>query len=158
MLLPYNYFTQGDHYTFTTDLNLTYKVTFNDLSDNLNTNGNYNVIEFAFFCVDKVTKFKYDARISITLLDLLRKFLEKNQDVLLFVCDANDGKARCRKITFNKWIKEDKGITNIATKHDASFGDQGIYYCSLIVGKDHPFRDIIVSDFLNGDLFWKEYK
>ncbi|MCW3784931.1 DUF6169 family protein [Plebeiibacterium sediminum] len=154
MLRPYNYINLGDYYTFTTDNDLEYTVTFKDLSDNLNTHGKYQVVDFSFFCVNKPIKMKHDPKVSITLLDLVYNFFTKNEYVLLFVCDVSDGKGRCRKITFNKWINQTGLIKNIASKHDSSFMELGVDYCSLIVSNSHPMREEIIDDFYKGDLFY----
>lgn len=158
MSLPYKYINKGNSYSFTTNKSIIYEVVFWDLSNSLNTNDEYRVVELSFFPTNNETNQKYDDRISETIIDIVEKFFLHNSDVLLFVCDSNDGRARCRKITFNKWINQNASLKYLATKYDSEISDAGVYSCSIIIGNAHPLKEKIVNDFNSGNLFYLDSK
>ena len=98
---------------------------------------------------DDKRKSSYDEKISLTILSILRSFFTDKNNVLLFICDAQDDRQCGRNLLFSKWYhiygskayhKEDLVI---------NVGGTCSYYASFICRKDHPSLKIMQETFID---------
>jgi hypothetical protein len=79
-------------------------------------------------------------------MSIVNDFFEKNDHkVLVYFCFGDDGYARHRKITFNKWCKD---LNKSIEKHDSTLYYEGSkIYGSLIILENNPLKKLILEAF-----------
>lgn len=147
---PYNFSWDGESYNFTTDLNVKYRVVFDNPGDLFNEYPTINgrVFSFSFYAsyTESLTV-RADLRVKDTIADIVNKFFENKRNMIVFVCDSTDGREHCRKRLFEKWfITFNDGILE---KHDGVVGDgiQDVIRNSIIFRCDLDDRDHVIQVF-----------
>jgi hypothetical protein len=143
---PYE-ISQGDGFShFQTDHKLTYVFRFNDLTQRLPPMlGIYDiqVFDFEFFPYDPEPEVKkpHDPRVSSTLLDAVRRFFENECNVLIYLCDANDGRPRERQALFSRWYGN---ISDIADHElvTIAIGNEKVYG-GVFTRTDFPYPEVL---------------
>ncbi|MGY4384736.1 hypothetical protein ACVWYN_001770 [Pedobacter sp. UYP24] len=81
----------------------------------------------------------------ITILSVVEEFYGRNgENALLYICLANDGFARNRHITFNKWFKY---VANHGDYIREQTGEKEGLYCTLLLKKANPDRIKLIEAF-----------
>jgi hypothetical protein len=128
---------------FYTDNNLTYYVAFRNISqDNYPFN---NLYSLDFGEVDN-KKGNNDSYISLTILEIIVKFLRRDEScVIHYLCDNTDERHLCRKKLFNRWFS----ISNNKnwTKYDYDFENIN-YNVSFLYNSDIYDTELIQSEIL----------
>jgi Family of unknown function (DUF6169) len=144
--LPNHYEITADEqgYFFLTDLSVTYRIVFDDLSsifqDYPTLTG--RVFSYSFYPVNEPSsRQKLDDRIRHTIAHSINSFFEKNNNLIVFVCDSTDEREMCRKKLFDKWFT----LFNdgILEKYDGS-----------VESNDYRIANSLI---LKNDLYDKEY-
>lgn len=144
LLHPYEFVRESDtDYTFTTDEGIVYRAYFIDYSDQ------FPALEhiYSFNIEPEETRAIHpiDIRIAHTVVSILTKFFQSNENAMLMVCDSTDGKEYKRKLLFERWYQHYK--SGDIVKYDASL-DTGDYmlYVSLFLRSTNPnYRQIVYS-------------
>jgi hypothetical protein len=97
------------------------------------------VVSFGFTCkrADEEKRSRYDIKIMYTIIHIIKDFFtEQDENAFLYICMNNDGRARHRQITFNKWYNE---FGKDIEKHNSSeaHGNLG-FYGSILLEKIIP--------------------
>lgn len=149
--MPSHYEITADEqgYLFLTDLNITYRIVFDDLSsifqDYPTIHG--RVFSYSFYPVNKhSSKQKIDERIKLTIAHSINSFFEKHDNLIVFVCDSSDEREMCRKKLFDKWFKEfNNGLLD---KYDGSVEDNEYKITnSLILKSDLHDKEYVIQIF-----------
>jgi Family of unknown function (DUF6169) len=145
--LPNHYEITSDEqgYFFSTDLGLTYRIVFEDVGaifqDYPTLKG--RVFSYSFYPASKPTSEQklLDQKVRHTIAYSINSFFEKNDDLIVFVCDSLDKREMCRKKLFDRWFAQfNEGMLE---KYDGSVESDDI--------------KIITSLILKNDLYDKEY-
>ena len=116
---------------FSTSKGLEYVITF-VLDKTLNIPNMYQLV------VEEIyqTHASYDPLIEKTIIAIIESFLDKEYNILAFVCDSSDKHEKARNYLFNKWyLKYDN---NRFYKWDGMIHtEENTYYSSLICNKKH---------------------
>ena len=113
------------------------------------------VVSFGFTCkrANEERRLRYDERVKHTIIHLVREFFStQNAKAILYMCINNDGKARNRNITFNKWYN---ALTEDIEKHDSleSHGKLD-FYCSILIEKSNPNKQKLIASFYFTINYW----
>lgn len=146
----YNYTKEYDegedpHFYFSTNNNLTYYVTFRDISQKDSPLNKLYSLDFGEL---NNSKSKNDPEISLTILHIISEFLNKdNYRVLNFQCDTEDSKQVYRKKLFTKWYKEYNNDDWI--KYDYDFTNTqyllSFIYCSKVYDTELIESEILLT-------------
>src|SRR3954471_16606930 len=98
---PYSLIRAEQAYVFETDHGLIYACGFRNLTPQLSPMlGVYDIhisdIEFRYFDPAPEIKKPHDPRIEPTITDIMAGYFENDTDVLIYLCDSSDGRARER--------------------------------------------------------------
>lgn len=140
---PYFVYASYDNKSikFTTDNALHYTVSF---IEDYNFPGAYQF----FLYEDDTRKASYDEKISLTISSILKSFFADKNNVLLFICDAQDNRQYGRNMLFSKWYH--MYGSKAYHKEDLVINVDGtcFYYASFICRKDHPSLKIMQETFI----------
>lgn len=125
-------------YTTSGDLYLLYFTDFTLLNI---TNTETKVLSVGFNCTKNNVRNIYDPRIKSILISLMQSLFEDDeQSILFYICLNNDGKAKYRNRTFNRWFRNNDDFV----KHQIIIDD---FYCSIILRATHPNLYEIIDAF-----------
>ncbi len=148
MLSPYNISAAADKksYQFETSSGDLYFAYFTEFSLTKRDGSDLIIFCFGFNCRKADTllldKIKYDPRIELTILFLINRFFEENgEHAILYLCLNNDGKAKYRHRTFNRWFNK---LNESLIKHQIILPD---FYSSIVLLKSNPLKDEIINTF-----------
>lgn len=125
----------GTSYHFTTSSGNIYIAYFTEFTLQDKNYGEVPILSFGFLCkkINLEKQQRYDEKIKYTIIYIINEFFRAQpNDAILYLCMNQDGKAKNRHITFDRWFKE---AANNLEKHDApeKSAAQGFY--SFIVLK-----------------------
>ncbi len=149
--MPNHYEITADEqgYFFSTDLNVAYRIVFDDLSaifqDYPTLKG--RVFSYSFYPVNKPTsRQKLDDKVRHTIAHSINSFFEKNGNLIVFVCDSSDEREMCRKKLFDKWfVQFNEGMLE---KYDGSVeSDDCRIVNSLILKNDLHDKEYVIQTF-----------
>ncbi len=94
-----------------------------------------------------------DARIAVTIVTILKRFFENNENAMIMICDTLDGKEAKRRKLFDRWFKLYNNGTLEKFDAAASTTEYEIFI-SIYFTKSNPnrkqlieaFRDLLASD------------
>ena len=148
---PYNIDKKGKGYYFTTDSNVSYFAYF-EVYDYYFSN--YPLIShyiYTFnFEVESLNENKRrpkdtNGRVRDTISTLLEAFFQDNEKALIIICDSADGKHKGRKMIFDDWFNTNAGNLHLE-KRDGYNASNGMeVYSSLILNRNHLFKDDLVE-------------
>ncbi|GAB6983013.1 DUF6169 family protein [Prevotella dentasini] len=140
--IKYNYETSA--YEFTTDDGILYIITFLDYSDVIGTE--YPVYAFGIERFPPHGKCKSSNAVRNTILNILERFFQRNDNAMVAIYDSSDKRQMCRKRLFDKWFSEfDDGTLS---KLDGSFDIDGeTNFAMALYSSTHPFRQELEHHF-----------
>lgn len=100
------------------------------------------------FCIEPEDSKSHhiDARISATIVEILRRFFSVNTNAMIMVCDSTDGKELKRRKLFDRWFEHYSDGSIL--KYDSSAPlDEYQLYISLYMRKDNPYREPLLHSF-----------
>src|SRR4051812_37356706 len=105
---PYSILKGEQAYLFETDHGLMYACGFRDLTAQLPPMlGVYDIhisdIEFRYFDPAPEIKKPHDPRIEPTITGIMREQFQHDTDIVIYLCDNADGRARERQALFTRW-------------------------------------------------------
>ncbi len=150
--LPYDLVQEGLTYFFVNKDGIKYRAYFADIS------AYYPQFPDAYsFSFEPETPKKHpvDNRISATIVEILRRFFEKEENAMIMVCDSVDGKEEKRRKLFDRCFE--KHADNSILKYDASAPLEDYrLYISIYFKKTNPNKTLLLQSFydlLKTDLY-----
>lgn len=150
--LPYDLVQDGLTYYFVNKDGIKYLAYFADISQYYPQFP--NTYSFSFE-PETPKKHAVDNRISATIVEMLRRFFEKEENAMIMVCDSVDGKEEKRRKIFDHWYK--KHADDSILKYDASAPlEEYRLFISIYLKKSNPNRELLIQSFfelLKTDLY-----
>jgi len=150
--LPYDLVQEGLTYFFVNKAGIKYRAYFADIS------AYYPQFPDTYsFSFEPETPKKHpvDNRISATIVEILRRFFEKEENAMIMVCDSVDGKEEKRRKLFDRWFE--KHADDSILKYDASAPLEDYrLYISIYFKKTNPNKTLLLQSFydlLKTDLY-----
>lgn len=142
---PYKIFeTQKDgYYKFLTEHDVEYSIVFEP--DEL-----LQCCESYQFVISNVNHAKSprDSKVRDTILLIIEDFFIQNNSTLLYICESGDGKQVLRSRLFDYWYISYQRNSSYLYMSTSVTDDDGIEnFAALIVRKDNPLLNLIVSEF-----------
>ena len=110
MQSPYSISSDDQGYFFATDLNVTYRIIFENLDQIFKQYPSLQgrVFSFSFYpiSINRKTKIKADPRVKGTIALAISNFFRKHSNLIAFVCDSTDKREAGRKKLFDKWFND----------------------------------------------------
>lgn len=142
--------TEPYDYTFTSRDGVRYRVFFSPLQDLYP-----QLINTYSFSIEREDKRAHpmDARIAVTVVSILKRFFESNENAMIMICDTLDGKEAKRRKLFDRWYKHFNDGS--LEKYDASASTIDYeLFISIYFTRSNPnrkqlidaFRDLLASD------------
>lgn len=89
----------------------------------------------------------HDQKIMQTVGAIIEEFFDKNQSVVLYICDNSDGRQAVRDRIFTGWFDIYKNKDNYTLLHgEAEFDGIG-YFTSVIIRNDNPDLQDVINAF-----------
>jgi hypothetical protein len=147
---PYEIGSDEQGYFFTTDLNVTYRIVFDDLDQIFNQYPTLQgrVFSYSFYPLTDFTgKVKADLRIKQTIAYSISNFFTKNDNLIVFVCDSSDRREMCRKKLFDRWFGE-FNAEDVLEKYAGSVQSEDYRITNAIIMKaDLTDKDFVIKTF-----------
>jgi len=144
-------------FSFNTDSGLTYFTYFTNYYLTGKNGEEIHAWNFGFYHEPhQPIKRTHDAKIRKTILWVIIDYFKRHPETgVLYLCRNDDGYARNRNITFNRWYKEN--LTAIAKFNSREEHRQEGLYSSLLIKADNPQMDYYVDAFYRTiDMFFPE--
>jgi hypothetical protein len=95
----------------------------------------------------------YDERTKLTIIHIIHNYFKVNGDnALLYICLNNDGKARQRNVTFNRWFTE---LGQGYERHKSKIETERLnFYSSILVKKSNTKKKKFIDAFNYTIDFW----
>jgi Family of unknown function (DUF6169) len=87
-----------------------------------------------------------DERTGLTIVEILKKFLEKSEDAVVYVCDNSDGRELLRKRKFDIWFRKYDDGTIIKVDGHIYVPNFDIYN-AILIHKDNPKKNLFIEVF-----------
>ena len=89
----------------------------------------------------------FDPNVRNVVIHILEDFFDKNESVILYVCDTSDERQQVRSMLFERWFRESKRSNEFVIL-SGCLRDEGIdNYASIIVKATNSKLNTIISDF-----------
>ena len=147
-LQPYNYIIfKPDYYTFTTSLGCEYHCYFFDFSDAFD---DFPDLASKVFGFNIELKYKpdgktigLDKRIALTIATIITTFLNKNENVVVYICDNSDNHEKARFHKFTHWFKQYNDGNILQLKGVIRAGNTNILNAMLIHKENKQLNEFI---------------
>lgn len=161
---PYDVTLKNGIYQFETDNQFFYYCRFIDLTEAISPllyMHDINILEFSFYCENKIGQPKQDDRVPATINSLLYSFFNDDpltHNVLYYVCDYSDERQEARNTLFNRWFKSQPDVF-VKDDIEIETPDNGTLYAHLIRKNDFPFEHILKTEVMDKaeDLLIQKY-
>lgn len=138
-------------YNFTTKNNILYRVAF-VVDETFSTISNEEIPNVFQLVIDKASDENepYDARVSKTIEDIVRRFFYNVQNAMIYICSDEDNKALTRFKVFDRWYKKSEyksfivKIDNII-QYNISRSESQKLFTSFLYHKDNPSHHKLVE-------------
>ena len=123
----------------------------------------YNIFFKAYFCPDETIwkngAYEFgilnesqkaspnDSKVRDTVLSLIESFFENNPDILLYQCESGDNKQASRDRLFLRWFKTYEESNKFFVKVSMVVAEDIEHYAALIIQRNNPHFETIISDF-----------
>ena len=101
------------------------------------------------FVIDRQSnnKVSHSKWVKDTIISIILGFFENNNDILLYICDTDDGREANRNRLFIKWFTEaaDKSLFTIKLAHCKV--EHITFYGAIVLMKTHHQYDKILKEF-----------
>ncbi len=146
---PYKIFRREEnnnfsYYEFTSDKGVNYYIHF-DVCEYLEEFIDHGKVFYMSF--GRKRKESFDIKIRETIICVLGFFFNTKENVLLYLCDTNDGKQLVRRRIFDSWYDLYAFSLNVDKIDEVIISDDEEYYTSMIVRKDNTFYNEYVTAF-----------
>ncbi|OJV12424.1 MAG: hypothetical protein BGO21_06680 [Dyadobacter sp. 50-39] len=159
----YPYQRDGTYFRFTTVQDILVKVNLS--VDPRFFPDNPEITETCLFFIETdKPSMGLDIRLRNTVLDILTNFLKENEAIIIYYCDARDGRGHLRYAKFNRWFslmkdpaieKQDRQVIvadlNV-DENDHAVSSELTVHASILLRKTHPAYDIAIQLFHSGDV------
>ena len=154
--MPYDFIFEGEWdnaYTFDTVNNISYRVKFKPSGYLFDS---YLWSFYAYELVIEVTENPHDKlppldrQIAPTIARIFEDFLQEKEKIAVYTCETADGRHLARMRKFDAWFKDFN--PDFFLKIDRFLKDDKddvIYFNSLILRQDNPFKNEILEAFEN---------
>lgn len=139
-------------YTFVSRDGIKYRVFFSPLQEYYPQL--LNTYSFSIEPEDR-TPHPLDRRIAATVVTILERFFETDENAMIMVCDTLDGKERKRRKLFDRWFKMFNNGRLIKMDAAGSVGEYELFL-SIYFTKNNPNKEqlkVAFRDLLAHDLF-----
>lgn len=131
-------------YTFKTDINLSYSVTFISALQFADKAYSHCIYELSFY-TDRTAK--HDSRVMATIADILKRFFTDTDKILFYLCDSSDGRHYARKRLFDRWIETYSSGRFIRYNADIIKPEYGIEYLMQTISHHQcPYNESLSED------------
>lgn len=137
-------------YTFTTEHDVLYSCRFGKVSSLSPVLGIYDlkVRDFLFYpSYPNPYKKHNDIRIFPTIKGLVEDYLNRQDHILLYVCDSSDNREKARQKLFTKW-HESMADTVFYHELEIEVDDDLTLECGVMVHKKCKYHDVIQRELL----------
>ena len=145
----------GNSYQFITSSGNTYIAYFTEFILQDKNNNEILTVSFGFSCKlgNEQKPQRHDTKIKQTIIYIINGFFKAQPaDAILYLCMNQDGRAKNRHITFDRWFKE---AGEDLEKYDAPNKSAGHnFYCSIIIKSANPDKQKFVDAFFYTLEFW----
>jgi len=149
---PYTVWCSGEDYHFITDNDILYVVNF-EKDEN---------IEFGAYWFNltniKNKKCTNDYKLQLDVICIIEEFLNKNPDILLYICDSANRQQAMRSRLFLRWFNSFREKENFIIRTALLLDDDEENYIAMIVQRDNPDIDSILEYFENEIGMFRENK
>lgn len=136
---PYECEDDGDGYHFVNKHGVRYHIYFIDKSGLHPKFDNVYSFNIEPEGSEEETRHPIDNQIASTIVAILSRFFQKNENAMLMVCDTLDGKEQKRRKLFDRWFAAYNH--NLLIKLDASLdADEYVILASIYFRHDNPNR------------------
>lgn len=140
---PYELVLADDEFTFQTDFNIHYSVSFNKEDIVLGGCGTYQLI------IRKIEerRSQYDPKVEVTILAIINEFFQSNSEIMLYLCDTSDGREESRNRLFLTWFDRfaERDRFTICSAH-AKVENETLFLC-IVIDNRNPRLETIKKDF-----------
>ena len=140
---PYELVLADDEFTFQTDFNIHYSVSFNKEDIVLGGCGTYQLI------IRKIEerRSQYDPKVEATILAIINEFFQSNSEIMLYLCDTSDGREESRNRLFLTWFDRfaERDRFTICSAH-AKVENETLFLC-IVIDNRNPRLETIKKDF-----------
>ena len=139
-------------YTFVSKFGIKYRVFFSPMEELYP-----QLINTYSFSIERESNSPHpmDARIAVTIVAILRRFFENNENAMIMICDTLDGKEAKRRKLFDRWYKLYNDGTLDKLDASASTADYELFI-SIYFTRNNPHRKDLIQafrDLLAKDLY-----
>ncbi|WP_090390348.1 DUF6169 family protein [Niabella drilacis] len=146
---PYNYITyKPDYYTFVTAYKYEYHCYFYDFSAAFSEYPELAPKVFGFnldlvFKPEGLTRVPPDPGIAVTVTNILKTFLSKNENAVIYICDYSDNREKARFYTFTNWFRRFNDGSVVHLKGMIRAGETTILN-AMLINRENP----LLNDFI----------
>lgn len=150
---PYTVMKDGDNYTFKTDYDLVFIIDFKE--------------EFSFEPIPAywfdLTNFTHkaspnDNKVRETVIRVIMEFFRQNPNIMLYMCDSANNQQAQRNRLFLRWFSKAKQSERFFFKTAMVKDEDMENFVAIIVPKEHPYLEDIVSRFDSEIMLFKNNK
>lgn len=101
------------------------------------------------FVIDRLSESKdsHPGWVKDTIIAIICEFFEQNNDILLYICDTDDGREAMRNRLFLRWFSEGADESHFTIKTAHCLVEQQMFYTAIIIRNDHPNYSAVISEF-----------
>ncbi len=150
---PYKVFADFENqtYTFFTDFNVEYRLSFTDCAYLFNGTLGENMIKDVYNVnIENVSKAfsPKDIKLKETIICILKHFFRNKENSVVYVCDSSDNRELARYRKFNFWFDSEDFSNNLEKLSDTIVIDEiTSHYISMIYHKENSLYDILKSSY-----------
>lgn len=89
----------------------------------------------------------YDPFVKDTIFAIIEDFFDKNNDIMLYICDTSDGRESARNRLFVRWFREYDESSRFEIRTAEAQIEHEVIYAAIIVKKTHPNIQNILMEF-----------
>lgn len=110
-----------------------------------------NAFEFSLLIADNPHAIRppLDSLIPQTIANIFFDFFTNRDRIIVYICDSSDLKQAARNRKFDSWFHYYKGLEYFKTESMLYDKSGIVYYTSLIMRKDNPYKIQIIEAFDN---------
>ncbi len=105
-----------------------------------------NIFAFNIEVLEANNKTSTDTRIGLTIVEILKTFLNGLTNAVVYVCDSSDNKEMLRKYKFDSWFRQYDDGTIIKIDGHITVEDFNIYN-AILIHKNNPKKNRFIKAF-----------
>ncbi|MBR5634307.1 MAG: hypothetical protein IKW78_03895 [Prevotella sp.] len=101
------------------------------------------------FVIDRLsgTKQGHGERVRDTIIAIIYDFFTQNNDILLYICDTDDGREAMRNRLFISWFTKTADSTRFTIKTANCQVEDQTFYTAIILQNTHPHYEAVTAEF-----------